>query len=188
VTILRILCSPRGSASASHRLSQHLVDQLVRSRGGQGLPVIDIDATRLPHVDAAYAAALCAPADPPPDACAHGTLRQSDELIQALRDARYVVIATPMHNYTVPSALKAWIDHVVRVRHTFQITPQGKIGTLADRPVFVAIASGGEFTGEAARQPDFLTPYLKAVLGTIGLHDVRFHSAQGTARGARAAA
>ncbi|KAG1287002.1 hypothetical protein G6F64_014156 [Rhizopus arrhizus] len=88
-----------------------------------------------------------------------------------------------MHNFTVPSSLKVWIDHVVRVRSTFRITAEGKIGNLPDRPVYVAISSGGEFSGGAARQPDFLTPYLKHVLGTIGLHSVSFFSVEGTARG-----
>jgi FMN-dependent NADH-azoreductase len=112
-----------------------------------------------------------------------GALRLSTELIQALQDATHIVIATPMHNFTVPSALKVWIDHVVRVRSTFRITAEGKIGNLPDRPVYVAVSSGGEFSGDAARQPDFLTPYLKHVLGTIGLYNVTFFSVQGTARG-----
>ncbi len=88
-----------------------------------------------------------------------------------------------MHNFTVPSALKAWIDHVVRARRTFNVTKEGKVGRLRDRPVFVAVSSGGRFSGERARQPDFLTPYLKAVLGTIGLHDLTFFSVQGTGSG-----
>ena len=85
-----------------------------------------------------------------------------------------------MHNFTVPSALKLWIDHIVRVRRTFNVTKEGKVGTLRDRPVFVAVSSGGRFSGERARQPDFLTPYLKAILGTIGLHNLIFFSVEGT--------
>jgi len=99
-----------------------------------------------------------------------------------LESADLVVIGTPMHNFTVPSALKAWIDHVVRIRRTFHVTADGKAGTLRDRPVFFAIASGGRFSGRA-RQPDFLTPYLKAILPTIGLHDLTFFSVEGTALG-----
>ena len=57
------------------------------------------------------------------------------------------------------------------------------MGTLRDRPVFVAVSSGGRFSGERARQPDFLTPYLKAILGTIGLHDLTFFSVEGSALG-----
>jgi FMN-dependent NADH-azoreductase len=108
---------------------------------------------------------------------------QSEELIQELESSDFVVIGTPMHNFTVPSALKAWIDHVVRARRTFNVTKEGKVGRLRDRPVFVAVSSGGRFSGERARQPDFLTPYLKAVLGTIGLHDLTFFSVQGTGSG-----
>ena len=59
---------------------------------------------------------------------------------------------------------------------------------LRDRPVFVAVSSGGRFSGERARQPDFLTPYLKAILGTIGLHDLTFFSVQGTVSGPDAVA
>ena len=85
-----------------------------------------------------------------------------------------------MHNLTVPSSLKAWIDHVVRARRTFNVTAAGKVGLLRDRPVLVAVASGGRFSGERARQPDFLTPYLKAVLAMIGLNDLTFFSIQAT--------
>ena len=112
----------------------------------------------------------------------------SDELIQELESADIVVIGTPMHNLTVPAALKAWIDLVVRARRTFNVTPAGKVGTLRDRPVFVAISSGGRFSGERAHQPDFLTPYLKTVLGTIGLHDLTFFSVQGTSSSPNAVA
>jgi FMN-dependent NADH-azoreductase len=60
------------------------------------------------------------------------------------------------------------------------MTPEGKIGTLRDRPVYFAVASGGRFSGERARQPDFLTPYLTVILAGIGLHDLTFFSVQGT--------
>jgi FMN-dependent NADH-azoreductase len=77
--------------------------------------------------------------------------------------------------------LKAWIDHVARVRRTFNLGKEGKVATLRDRPVFVAVASGGRYSGRAARQPDFLTPYLKAIFGMIGLHDITFFSIEGSA-------
>jgi FMN-dependent NADH-azoreductase len=93
-----------------------------------------------------------------------------------------------MHNLSVPSALKAWIDHVVRARRTFHMSREGKVGTLRDRPVFIGVSSGGRFSGEHARQPDFLTPYLKLILGTIGLHDLTFFSVEGTGAGPDAVA
>lgn len=183
MSILHIVCSPRGRASESHRLSQRIIQRLVASAGANPPAIVEIDATALPHVDQDYAAALSAPVDPADDVLARGALLQSGQLIQALQDATHIVIATPMHNFTVPASLKVWIDHVVRVRSTFRITAEGKVGNLPDRPVYVAISSGGEFSGDAARQPDFLTPYLKHVLGTIGLKNVSFFSVEGTARG-----
>lgn len=184
MSVLRLTCSPRGADSESHRLSQFIVDGLARVDAERGHDLVELDANRLPHVDAEYAWALGSSRDP--DGDPSGSLHQSDRLIQSLADADYVVIATPMHNYTVPSALKVWIDHVVRVRSTFSVTREGKVGILVDRPVFVAVSSGGLFSGPDARQPDFLTPYLKAALATIGLKRLTFFSVEGTAMGGQA--
>ncbi len=181
MNILRIICSPRGRASESYRLSQTVVDQLLAA--APSAAVVDMDATSLPLVDTDYAATLSARQDPTDGRQNRGTLGRSSDLIQSLQDATHIVIATPMHNFTVPASLKTWIDHVVRVRSTFQITARGKEGSLQDRPVYVAISSGGDFGGGADSQPDFLTPYLRHVLGTIGLRNVTFFSVQGTARG-----
>lgn len=179
MSILRIICSPRGRASESYRLSQRIVERIA----GAAPAIVDVDAKTLPHVDPDYAAALSARQDPGGPALERGALRRSAEQIRLLREASHIVIATPMHNFTMPSSLKAWIDHVVRVRHTFSITPQGKVGSLPGRPVYVAIASGGDFSSsDPRRQQDFLTPYLRYVLGTIGLTDVTFFSVQGSVR------
>lgn len=108
-------------------------------------------------------------------------MARSEVLVRELEQADCVVIGTPMHNLSVPSVLKAWIDHIVRARRTFRITESGKVSMLHDRAVFIAVASGGRFSGERARQADFLTPYLKAILEMVGLKDVTFFSVQGTA-------
>jgi FMN-dependent NADH-azoreductase len=113
------------------------------------------------HVDESYAIDLGSTQQSFTATAQGGSISQSEELIQDLEWADFVVIGTPMHNFTVPSALKAWIDHIVRVRRTFNVTTEGKVGTLRDRPVFIAVSSGGRFSGERARQPDFLTPYLR---------------------------
>jgi FMN-dependent NADH-azoreductase len=179
--VLRLMCSPRGAQSESFRLSQHILDRLRAQASDRGLELIDSDLNDLPHTDHAYAVALASPHEP--DRPHPGsTLQRSDALIRQLDEADVLLIATPMHNYSVPSTLKSWIDHIVRIRVTFIGTPQGKRGVLRDRPVYVAIASGGLISGEHARQPDFLRPYLKAALGTVGLQDLHFFSVEGTAR------
>ena len=110
-----------------------------------------------------------------------GALDRAEALIREVEAADVIVIGTPMHNLTVPSVLKAWIDQILRAGRTFMSTPAGKVGMLRDRPVFIGIASGAVFTGERANQPDFLTPYLSVVLGSIGLKTLQFLPVQATA-------
>jgi FMN-dependent NADH-azoreductase len=174
--ILHVSSSPRGEASESTRLSRRIVDLLRQKEPATIVVERPLGDGAIAHIDRDYAMSQASAGD----VAQMGTMAYSEILIRELEDADCVVIATPMHNLTVPSVLKAWIDHVVRARRTFRITGAGKVGTLSDRPVFVAIASGGQFSGERARQPDFLTPYLSAMLATIGLHNVVFFSVQGT--------
>ncbi|HEY4366143.1 MAG TPA: NAD(P)H-dependent oxidoreductase [Steroidobacteraceae bacterium] len=182
--ILHVSCSPRGHASESYGLSQKIIGFLLK-RYPTAI-VIDraVGGGVIAPIDANYAISQGSSADVSQD----GSASQSQELIQELESSDFVVIATPMHNFTVPSALKLWIDHIVRVRWTFNVSREGKMGVLRDRPVFVAVSSGGIFSGARARQPDFLTPYLKAVLAITGLHDLTFFSVEGTAFGPDAAA
>lgn len=181
VKILHINCSPVGRTSESSKLSERIIAWLQKRDPSATVTERFLGSGTIPHIDAEYAAALGAPEASPAEKHLEGSFSLSEELVQELEHADYVVMATPMHNFTIPSTLKAWIDHVARVRRTFTIGKQGKVARLRDRPVFVAVASGGRFTGGPARQPDFLTPYLRAILGMIGLHDITFFSVEGTA-------
>jgi FMN-dependent NADH-azoreductase len=183
--ILHVSCSPRGQAAESYRLSQKIIGFLLEREPAAMLVNRVIGGGAIAHVDENYASAQHSATA---EISRKGSISTSEELIQELETSDVVVIGTPMHNLSVPSALKAWIDHVVRARRTFHVTREGKVGTLRDRPVFVAVSSGGRYSGVQARQPDFLTPYLKLVLGTIGLHDVTFFSVEGTGAGANATA
>jgi FMN-dependent NADH-azoreductase len=175
--ILHLICSPRGRAAESSRLSQKIVDALLAKEPTAEVVTRILADEPLDYVDADYALSQHSLAD----ISQEGTAAVSAMLVGELESSDFVVIGTPIHNFTVPSALKAWIDHVVRMRWTFDVSPQGKIGKLHDRPVFIAFSSGGRFSGERARQPDFLTPYLQAVFAIIGLHDLTFFSVQGAA-------
>jgi FMN-dependent NADH-azoreductase len=186
--ILHVDCSPRGQASESYKISQKIIGFLLEREPTAILVNRLIGGGAIPHIDASYATALGATQQSFAEIFPEGSMSLSEELIQELESSDFVVIGTPMHNFTVPSALKAWIDHVVRVRRTFKMTTEGKATTLRDRPVFVAVSSGARYSGDRARQPDFLTPYLKAILGAIGLHDLTFFSIEGSAFGPDAVA
>jgi FMN-dependent NADH-azoreductase len=184
MNILHVSCSPRGGASQSHRLAQEIVRHLMQTEPAATVLERHIGDVTLLAIDEEYAQSQQASAD----VSSAGTASRSEVLIRELESADVVVIGTPMHNFTVPAALKLWIDHVVRVRRTFDVSTSGKVGLLRDRPVLVGVSSGGRFSGQGTRQPDFLTPYLRAILGTIGLHDVTFFSVEGMAFGPAAVA
>lgn len=184
MNILHITCSPRSEGSLSRQLSTRIVERLCARHAQARVVVRDLSAEPLPHVDSHYAFTL---AGVQPVGTA-GSLTRSDQLIAELEQADAIVLGTPMHNFTVPSTLKAWIDHVLRIHRTFTPTPEGKKGLLHDRPVYIAVASGGLYLGEQARQPDFLTPYLQAVLATMGLKTLHFFPLQDMVRGPDAVA
>ena len=184
MNILHISCSPRGQAAESYRLSRKIVVLLLEKHPAATVVNRMIGDGSVSHVDESYAISQHSAED----VSQEGTAATSAELIRELQDADILVIGTPMHNFTAPSALKAWIDHVVRVRWTFNVGRHGKVPLLRDRPVFVAVSSGGRFSEDGTRQPDFLTPYLRAVFAIIGLRDLKFFSVQGTAFGSEALA
>lgn len=178
--ILHLCFSPRGLAGESSRLSSRIVERLLEMNPDAQVLCRTPGVDGIPQVDADYAFAQGGFAA---DTNQSGSSALSEALISELEASDALVIGTPMHNLGVPSTLKAWIDHVVRARRTFNVTSAGKIGMLGERRVFIAVSSGGRFSGEQARQPDFLTPYLKVVLGTIGLTNISFISVEGTGHG-----
>lgn len=182
--ILHVTCSPRGHASESRRLSLEIISHLLGRTPSATVVERCVADGSIPAIDADYAHSQQSPED-----CSdEGTAAISDVLIAELEGADVVVIGTPVHNFTVPAALKAWIDHVVRVRRTFNVTPLGKVGLLRDRPVFVAVSSGGRFPGTQPRQPDYMAAYLRAILGITGLRDLVFFPIEGVAFGPQALA
>lgn len=178
MNILHIDCSPRPD-SHSRRLSAAIVGKLLEVAPAATIRRRDLGADPLPHATADYATTLSSPATLA--APLEGSLVRAEALIGEVEAADAIVIGTPMHNLTVPSVLKAWIDQILRAGRTFKSTPAGKMGLLRDRPVFIGIASGGVFAGERASQPDFLTPYLSVVLGSAGLKTLQFVPVQATA-------
>ena len=181
-TILHLTCSPKGRAAYSSQLSEEVAAQLLAANPGANLLQRDLAADPPPVPDAAFSAAVLSGAS-----ADHPAFTASEVLIGELEACDALIIGTPMHNYCVPAVLKAWVDQIVRIQRSFRATPAGKVGVLRDRPVFVVAASGGYFTGPspngAPPQPDFLTPYLRAIFNTIGLHDVHFITLEGLTRG-----
>jgi FMN-dependent NADH-azoreductase len=177
-TILKILVSPRPQ-SWSRLIAGEVVARLAALHPGARVIDRDLAADPPPHPDIALYNAILSPEAGPE----HPDFALSERYIGELEVADWVVIGTPMNNFTVPSTLKAWVDHIVRIRRTFRSTPEGKIGLLADKPVIVVSSHGGYIGGAPAYQPDFLTPYLRAVFETIGMPRIEFIPLTGLTRG-----
>jgi FMN-dependent NADH-azoreductase len=175
--ILQILVSPRPRAF-SRQVARDIVARIEARHPGAQIIERDLSADPPPHPNLdLYEAILSPTPDDDP------RLELSERLIAELEVADFIVIGTPMNNFTVPSTLKAWIDHIVRIRRTFRSSPEGKIGILRDRPLIVVSAHGGYCSDIPPGQPDFLTPYLRAIFATIGIETVNFLRLEGMSRG-----
>ena len=180
---LLINASPHGHFSHASRLAREWLATLRQRYPDLAWVGRDLSEQPLPPLGSDYGAALAAPTP-----FESPTFDVSEALIRELESSDMLVIATPMHNFTIPAALKLWIDYVLRIHRTFSAGPEGKTGLLADRPVYVLVGSGGFHQGERARQPDFLTDYLRYALNTLGLFDIHFVYLQGLVFGEEAVA
>jgi FMN-dependent NADH-azoreductase len=99
------------------------------------------------------------------------SLITSDTLVDELNDAELIVIGLPIYNFGVPAAFKAWIDQVVRSKLTFQYTDTGPVGLLNNKKAYIIVASGGTKLGT---ELDFISDYVRHVLGFIGITDITF--------------
>ncbi len=180
MTVLLISSSPNLEGSNSRALAQNLADSLA---GDARVVLRDLGANPPPHLDQATIGAFYTPEA---DRTAEQTqkLALSDELIGELFAADTIVIAAPMHNFGIASSLKAWVDHVARIGRTFEPTGQGPKGLVTDRPVYVVTTRGGVYgPGTPFNHLDHLEPYLRRALNFIGLENISFIYAEGTAKG-----
>jgi FMN-dependent NADH-azoreductase len=148
-----------------------------------GLPAASVIERTLtpestPHVTAETMAAMATP-EGQRTARQNDLVALSDTLIAELEAADTIVLAVPMYNLSIPSTLKAWIDHVARAGRTFRYTAAGPEGLLKARKVFVVTARGGVYSEGPAAALDFQEPYLRTVLGFLGLTDVTFVHLEG---------
>ena len=177
--VLRVDASARGEGSVSRQLADRMLREL--DERAPGLSVVGRDvAAGLPFVDAAWVGANLTEPDLR-DAAQRQALAKSDELVAELMAADVLLIATPIYNFGVPASLKAWVDQVARARLTFRYTEHGPQGLLVGKKAYVLVATGGTEAGSAI---DFATPWLRFVLGFLGITDVEVIAAdRGMSRG-----
>jgi FMN-dependent NADH-azoreductase len=177
--ILHIISTPQGENSYSLQLGNAIVKKLQDTYPGSIVKEINLAKKQLPQLQAVHIHAFFTPEENrTPENIEN--IRHSDEAIADVRDADILVIGTPVHNHGITSTLKIWIDHIVRAGITFKYDENGVEGLVKGKKVYIAVASGGIYSEGPFQAYDFVAPYLKAILGLIGLTDVSVFRAEGT--------
>ena len=179
-TILHIDSSAQESkeASVTRRLSAQVVERLGAGADNNNnynkVIYRDLAKDAPGFVDQAWVGANFTPADARTPEMKE-RLAESDKLVDELIAADVVVIGAPIYNFAVPAVLKAWVDMIGRVGRTFQYTSNGPEGLLKGKKAIVVTASGGVPIGS---EVDLCTPYMKHIMGFIGITDVTIIGAE----------
>ncbi len=176
--ILHLKSSIQGAASYSIKLGNAIVGKIQEKYTGSTLEEVDLVDIEIPHLNAAALRTFFIPADQL-TAEDKESIRLSDELVKQLFAADVIVIGAPLINFTIHSALKAWIDHITRAGITFGYGENGPIGKVTGKKVYVAMSSGGVYSEGPGKANDFVAPYLKAFLGFLGMTDLTVFRAEG---------
>jgi FMN-dependent NADH-azoreductase len=180
-TLLHLDASPL-ETSVSRELAREFVTTWKSSHPDGILIYRDLAALTPAPINQAWVHAAFTPADSR-TAEQKALLAPSEELISELETADEIVIGVPMHNFSVPAALKLWIDQIVRAGRTFSYSADGPQGLLTDKKATLLVASGGVYSaGSPFEAMNFVDPYMKAVLGFIGITNVRSLSVGGVSQ------
>lgn len=172
-TLLHVDASPRVERSKSRQLGRDFVAQWQANHPTARVVSRDIGREPPPFVTEAWVEGAYAPTDTQ-SAAARAAIAVSDAYVDELLSADDLLITTPIYNLSLPAALKAWIDQVVRSGRTFALTGSGYQGLVEHKRAVILVTSGSDFRPNTpGGAHNFLEPYLRAVLGFIGITDVQ---------------
>jgi len=177
--ILHIISSPRGEASISKKLGNTIIEKIKTKYPESIVNERNLTTNLFPHLDELQIGSWFTPAENrSPEQI--NAIKISEQAIEELRQADIYVIDAPFYNFAIPSTLKAYLDHVARPGITFRYKEDGKPeGFLKNKKAYVATASSGVYSEGEFQSFDYATPYLKFLLGFLGVTDVTIIRAEG---------
>jgi FMN-dependent NADH-azoreductase len=185
--LLFLTASLMGENSKSREVGADYVDAW-RTAHPDGVVVErNLTPSNTPHLDMSTLGALGIAADKRTSAQIDA-VNFADGVIAQVEAADTIVLAVPMYNFAIPSTLKSWFDHLTRAGRTFRYTAQGPEGLLKNKKAIVVVSRGGYFGADAAGVSNFQDPYIRHILGFIGITDVTIVAVEGQAIGPEAAA
>ncbi|SCX29498.1 FMN-dependent NADH-azoreductase [Agrobacterium sp. DSM 25558] len=183
--ILLLTSSPRAEESLSNKFAGDLAAKLQAQTNGT-ITHLDLGQNPIPHLDQVTTSAIRKSADQR-DAQEAAAAEYSDKRVAELLEADTIVIGTGMINFNIYSGLKSWIDNIARAGLTFKYTESGPVGLATGKKVYIVLSSAGVYSEGPAAALDHAIPYLKTVLGFIGLTDIEVIRVEGLAFGPEAA-
>jgi FMN-dependent NADH-azoreductase len=176
--ILFLISSIQGSESYSIKLGKAIIEKILAKYPGSTVEEVDLNNPMIPHLNTATLRSIFTPADQLTDD-ARESLRYTDNAVKQLMAADIIVMGAPLINFTIPTTLKSWIDHITRPGITFSYNENGPVGMVTGKKVYVAMSSGGIYSEGPGKSNDFVAPYLQSFLGFLGMTDVTVFRAEG---------
>jgi FMN-dependent NADH-azoreductase len=176
-TLLHVKSSLFGDQGQSAQLAGSFISRWTQENPDSSVIERDLAADPVPHLDAFRMGALNTPeADRSQEQQA--VVELADQLLAEVKAADVIVIGLPMYNFSVPSQLKSWFDHLARAGVTFQYTETGVQGLIEDRPVYLISTRGGVYGDEGSNMQ---ISYVKQLLSFMGLNSQQLVVAEGLA-------
>ncbi|WP_298473997.1 NAD(P)H-dependent oxidoreductase [uncultured Maribacter sp.] len=177
--LLRIDCSSRITGSHSRELANYF-EKKWHLNNPNGIVIRrDLAKHQVPHIQNNTIEGFYTPvAHMTPESKKATSL--SDKLITELKSVDEILISSPLYNLNIPSNLKAYLDQIVRIGHTFSLNESNYYGLIEDKTAYIITSKGGVYKGSPMEQYDFQEPYLQAILGHMGIKTEKIFSLEGT--------
>ncbi|MBU9888998.1 MAG: NAD(P)H-dependent oxidoreductase [Candidatus Omnitrophica bacterium] len=177
--LLHIIATPRGEASRTLRVSRAFLEGVTTKYPACVIDELNLFKETLPpltveRIDGKYALLSGKELSGNSRKAWEAILRQIERFLAA--DG--YLISVPMWNFSIPYVLKHYLDVIVQPRYLFRYTPNGPEGLVKDRKMVIVTSRGGDYSAAPANSMDLQEPYLKAVLGLVGIKDLTFVNVQ----------
>lgn len=176
--ILNIKTSINGENSVSNKLSQAVIDQLTEKNPGITVTVRDLGTNPIPHLEIQHFKSFSVANENRNDEEREAS-KYSEEALKEVQKADIIVIGVPLYNFSFPSTLKSWIDHITVAGKTFSYADGSPKGLLQDKKVYLNFAIGGVY--EQKGIIDSIESYLRTLLDFIGITDIEVFKSEGMA-------
>lgn len=178
-TLLRIDSSSRTQGSHSREFADNIQQRWLAKHPNGKVLTRDLAVQSIPHIHNDTIRGYYTPKAEHDETLKNATAL-SDTLINEIRSADEILLSAPMYDLSIPSSLKAYIDQIVRIGETFRFDENGFTGLLGGKKAYVVLSYGAVFSTPEMAALDFVEPYLKNLLGFLGITDVEIFKLEGS--------